>query len=79
MLCSVRMKKTDLAAYVAKRHGVEHGAAADQVDRAVTKIIRTLRRGQRARLPGLGTIAPGKPWTFHPDPEGLEGERTHEH
>jgi nucleoid DNA-binding protein len=58
------MKKLDLANDVAKRQGVKTGAAADQLDRAVTRIIRALRRGQRAHLPGLGTITPGKPWTF---------------
>lgn len=61
------MKKPDLARDVAKRNGVEKGAAADQMDRVVTRIIRTLRRGQPARLPGLGTLEPGKPWTFRPE------------
>jgi hypothetical protein len=77
------MKKSGLATAVAKRRGVEHGAAADQLDRAVTRIIRALRRGQRAHLPGLGTIAPGKPWIFYPEqnPEGKNdaGEQPHEH
>ncbi len=67
------MKKSDMAIDVAKRRGVEPGAAADQLDRVVTRIIRTLRRGQRAHLPGLGTIAPGKPWTFHPEPDKRAG------
>jgi len=62
------MKKRGLANDVAKRSGVKAGAAADQMDLVVTKIIRTLRRGQRAHLPGLGTITPGKPWTFRPEP-----------
>jgi len=61
------MKKSDLINEVARQRGMKTGAAADQMDRAVTRIIRALRRGQRAHLPGLGTIAPGKPWTFHPD------------
>ncbi len=39
-----------------------------QVDRVVTRIIRTLRRGHPARLPGLGTLIPGEPWTFDPEP-----------
>ena len=61
------MKKPNLAREVAKRNGVQKGAAADQMDRVVTRIIRTLRRGQPARLPGLGTLEPGKPWTFRPE------------
>jgi nucleoid DNA-binding protein len=72
MLLFRPMKKSELARDVAKLRGVEHGAAADQLDRAVTRIIRALRRGQRAHLPGLGTISPGKPWTF-------DQERPHEH
>ena len=58
------MKKSDLARAVAKRHGVKTGDAADQLDRIVNQIIRTLRAGHPAHLPGLGTINPGKEWTF---------------
>ena len=61
-----QMTKVDLANEVAKRRGVKSGAAADEMDRVVTNIIRTLRRGRNAHLPGLGTIGPGKPWTFRP-------------
>jgi hypothetical protein len=38
--------------------------AADQVDRAVNSIVRLLRDGKPARIPGLGTLSPGKIWTF---------------
>jgi nucleoid DNA-binding protein len=58
------MKKFDLAREVARLRGLRTGDAADQMDRVVTQIIRTLRRGHPARLPGLGTISPGKEWTF---------------
>jgi hypothetical protein len=61
------MKKSELARAIARQHKMKTGDAADQVDRAVTRIIRTLRRGNIARLPGLGTITPGKPWTFEPE------------
>ena len=64
MVRSGQMKKSDLARDMAKRSGVEPGDAADQMDRVVTQIIRTLKGGQPARLPGLGTISPGKHWTF---------------
>ena len=58
------MKKSALARDVAKRHGLKTGDAADQMDRVVNQIIRTLKAGRPARLPGLGTITPGKRWTF---------------
>lgn len=61
------MKKSDLALEIARRTGVSTADAADQLDYAVTKIIRTLKSGREARLPGLGTILPGKPWTFRRD------------
>ena len=61
------MKKSDLAKQIGERQGVEPGDAADQMDRAVNKLVRALRQGKAARLPGLGTIKPGKPWTFHPE------------
>ena len=64
MLASRQMKKSDLARDVARRRGVKAGDAADQMDRVVNQIIRTLKRGHPARLPGLGTITPGKHWTF---------------
>jgi Bacterial DNA-binding protein len=75
------MKKTDLARAIAKENRIKTGDAADQVDRAVTRIIRTLRRGNPAHLPGLGTITPGKPWTFEPEaevtrPARAAGEKT---
>ena len=61
------LAKSDLASDIGKRNGVEAGDAADQLDQAVNKIVRALRQGKNARLPGLGTMKPGKPWTFHPD------------
>jgi nucleoid DNA-binding protein len=64
MLAFGQMKKFDLAREIARRHGVATADAADQLDRTVTQMIRALRGGRPARLPGLGTILPGKPWTF---------------
>ena len=58
------MKKSDLAREIAKRRSGRAGDAADEMDCAVNQIIRTLKRGHPARLPGLGTITPGKYWTF---------------
>ena len=63
------MKKRELAQHVAELQGVAPAQAADRVDRAVNKIIRALKNGQTARLPGLGTITPdsgaaGRRWVF---------------
>lgn len=50
---------------------------ADDLERVVDRIIRTLRSGKPARLPGLGTIDPGdagESWTFR-----QEGGPKHDH
>ena len=78
MLGFGQMKKSDLAREAARLRGVEPEAAADQMDRAVHKIVRALRKGQAARLPGLGTITPGRPWGFSPEkqkPCGFSSEK----
>jgi hypothetical protein len=67
VLGSGRMNKTELANHEARRQKVAPGNAADQMDRAVNQIIRALRSGRPAELPGLGTIQPGKRWIFHPE------------
>jgi nucleoid DNA-binding protein len=58
------MDKANLANYEARRLGVAPGNAADQLDSVVTRIIRALKSGREAELPGLGTIRPGKRWVF---------------
>jgi nucleoid DNA-binding protein len=63
-----RMKKSDLIKQMASQHGVEPGTAADQMDKAVNQLLRALRSGHPARLPGLGTISPGKRWVFRQEP-----------
>jgi nucleoid DNA-binding protein len=55
------MKKPDLAKRLARRSGLTVGEAADQLDRAVHQIVRKLRKGQEAKLPGLGKFSPEKP------------------
>ncbi len=61
------MKKAIVGNKTAKRGAKAAGASSEQMDRAVTDIILALRNGQAARLPGLGTLLPGKPWTFEPE------------
>lgn len=62
------MKKSELARKMVTGNAGNTGHPADQMDRVVNRIIRTLRGGKPARLPGLGTISPGKHWTFKPEP-----------
>jgi nucleoid DNA-binding protein len=66
------MKKSAQARSVAKRHRLKTSDAAEQLDRAVTEIIQKLKSGRTARLPGLGTLEPGKPWKFRPETENSD-------
>jgi nucleoid DNA-binding protein len=61
------MRKKELAHEIARSSGIAPGDAADQLDRAVAKIINALRKGHPAHLPGIGVLSPGKPWTFRPE------------
>jgi nucleoid DNA-binding protein len=54
------MKKTDLAGRLAQRRHITKAEAADQLDGVVHRILRKLRSGKPATLPGLGTISPGR-------------------
>jgi len=53
------MKKRQLAKRLAKESGISTAAAADQLDRILSGILRRVRQGKKARLPGLGTFLPG--------------------
>lgn len=53
------MRKTDLAIRLARDGRVSAAQAADQLDRAVHHILRTIRSGKAASLPGLGRFLPG--------------------
>jgi len=61
------MKKVEIANHEGRRRRVDPADAADQMDLAVNQIIRALRSGRAAVLPGLGTIQPGKRWIFRPE------------
>ena len=52
------MKKEAFAKRLAKATCLSQPAAADLVDRVVADVVRKLRSGQAALLPGLGTIHP---------------------
>lgn len=64
MLVFRQMKKPELAQTVALETGVPAAAAADAMDSAVNRLLRILKSGQPAHLPGLGSILPGRKWTF---------------
>jgi nucleoid DNA-binding protein len=53
------MKKPEIAKRLARQAGVSNAEAADQLDRVVNQILAKLRKGQPARLPGLGSFMPG--------------------
>jgi hypothetical protein len=53
------MKKEQLAERLAQESGISTAAAADQLDRIFSGILKRLRHGHKARLPGLGTFLPG--------------------
>ena len=67
------MKKPSLAGMLAKQSRVSRAVAADRIDRVVHRIMTRLRKGESARVPGLGQFAPGETWTF--EPEKQNGER----
>ncbi len=53
------MNKGELTTRLARQTHRSKAAAADEVDRVVHQILSRLRRGEKARLPGLGTFVPG--------------------
>jgi nucleoid DNA-binding protein len=50
------MRNTDIAEQIARETGVSQGEAADQLDEVITSILKNLRNGQPADLPGLGRL-----------------------
>lgn len=53
------MTKSDLARRLARVGRISQAKAADQLDSVVHRILRNLRQGEAASLPGLGTFQPG--------------------
>ncbi|MBL8239045.1 MAG: HU family DNA-binding protein [Bryobacterales bacterium] len=53
------MKQSALVRRLARATGVTPAAAADQLDSIVAQIVGRLRRGQSAKIPGLGAFPPG--------------------
>ena len=61
------MMKNELFHTFAEEEGKRAEDAADDLDRAVARVLRTLRNGKSAKLPGIGTIQPGRNWVLRPD------------
>ena len=60
------MNNEELAVKFARQAGLSRAAAADQLDQLVHDILTSLRRGEAAPLPGLGTFVPGPAFEFEP-------------
>jgi len=52
------MKKPEITRRLARVGRVSRAEAADHLDRVVNEILASLRRGQSADLPGLGSFRP---------------------
>lgn len=55
----IAMKQSELIRRLARATGVSPAAAADQLDSIVTGIVERLRKGQTAKIPGLGAFPAG--------------------
>jgi nucleoid DNA-binding protein len=66
------MDKDELATRLARQTRRSKAAAADELDRVVSQILATLRRGEPVRMPGLGTFLPGERPRFEFEPEKRE-------
>ena len=64
------MKKSELARKVARKTRLSPGLPPTTWSRVVNQIIRALRRGEEARLPGLGETDSGKDWAFEQESDG---------
>jgi hypothetical protein len=70
LMIRLEMKKEQLARRLARESGITRAAAADQLDWILSDILKRVRRGQSASLPGLGTFCPGPKPAFYFE-EGL--------
>jgi Bacterial DNA-binding protein len=59
------MKREQLARRLAKESGITQAAAADQLDGVLNDILKRVRHGHSASLPGLGTFWPGPKPEFY--------------
>jgi nucleoid DNA-binding protein len=59
------VKKDQLVRRLAIESGISAAAAADQLDGILAGILRRVRQGRSASLPGLGTFRPGPQPEFY--------------
>lgn len=52
------MNRENLAVALARRGRLPQGQAQDEVDRLIHGIVRSLRRGHAAEMPGVGRLTP---------------------
>jgi nucleoid DNA-binding protein len=55
------MKREDLARALAERKRLTQGEAQEELDRMLHAIVRSLRQGQAAEMPGIGRLTVGCP------------------
>jgi nucleoid DNA-binding protein len=58
------MRKTDLAVRLAEDSNLSPAEAADQIDTILYRIMKRIRKGRPAVLPGLGRFKPGPKTKF---------------
>ena len=56
------VKREDLARALAERSRLTQGEAQDELDRLVHGIVRSLRQGRAAEMPGIGTLTAKLPF-----------------
>jgi nucleoid DNA-binding protein len=69
------MDRDELATRLAKEAGVSRAAAADRLDQVIHRILKKLRRGKPAALPGLGQFLPGQGFRFEPRGGDRKGKK----
>ena len=63
------MKKPELAKRLARQSNFTVGEAADRLDRIVSEIVRKLKQGESARLPGVGAFTRSRGGQVNFEPE----------
>ena len=61
------MRKKCLARRLAHETQITPALAADHLDSVVTQLLKRLKDGKPAPIPGFGTLLPGTAITFRPE------------
>lgn len=65
------MRMDELIKQLAAASEITPAKAADEIDKLIYQILKKLRQGQTARIPGLGEFLPGRQFC----PEALDAAR----